>query len=341
MSLRRAIRYSDHRAARLIKGIYYFPSSVSLPCPKAVVRPLVWLFLGLTHILHFVRRVFIAEPFFKACCHRYGKGLHTGIFLHWIQGKPRIILGDHVTVDGKCSFKFAARYTRDPELIVGSHTGISHGCRFTIGKRIVLGDHCRLAGGGGVFDAPGHANDPLARMNGEPAPDEAVRPVIIGNNVWIGRQSIIFPGVRIGDNSVVASGSAVFTDVPANTVVAGNPARPMSLILPSLPANDDGLEASRGSDTKGPAEIGDPALYGLIREVTEVIRDVGKLRNLSPAQDFYTEGVSSVTALSLLLQIEEKFQVSVPDDRFIQCRTANQLAALLSELGAAAREIVS
>src|SRR4051812_9690763 len=226
MSIYRKIRFSDHWAARLIKRAYYKLFSVSIPCPpKLILRPLVALFIVLRFILYFVRRVFIAEPFFKSQCYHYGKGLHTDIFLHWITGKPRIVAGDYVTVDGLCVFNFAARYTENPELIIGSYTGISHDCRFTIGKRIVIGNHCRLAGGVEIFDSPGHANDPLGRMKGEPAPEDAIRPVIIGNNVWIGRHSIIFPGVRIGDNAVVASGSAVFSDVPANTVVAGNPAR--------------------------------------------------------------------------------------------------------------------
>jgi acetyltransferase-like isoleucine patch superfamily enzyme/acyl carrier protein len=330
MSLRRAIRFSNHRFARLLRRVYYFPAKVSLPCPKLVVLPVVLLFLALRQIGHFLRRVFIAEPFFKAHCQRYGKGLHTGIFVHWIQGKPHIVLGDYVTIDGRCSFKFAARYTEHPELIIGSHTGISHGCRFTIGKRIVIGGHCRLASGVEMFDAPGHPNDPEARMKGEPAPDDAVRPVIIGDNVWIGRNSTIFPGVRIGDNAVIASASAVFTDVPANTVVAGNPARPINLIQSSDPASTSSRQTT--------APAGGPALGTLVREIVGVIIEVGRLRDLSPGQDFYNEGVSSVASLTLLLQLEEKFQVSIPDDQFIQCRTANQLGGLLFELGAGAAQ---
>lgn len=50
-------------------------------------------------------------------------------------------------------------------------------------------------------------------------------PIHIGNDVWIGGSSVILPGVTIGDNSVVAAGSVVTKDVPANVIVAGNPAR--------------------------------------------------------------------------------------------------------------------
>lgn len=50
-------------------------------------------------------------------------------------------------------------------------------------------------------------------------------PVTIGNDVWIGGKATILPGVTIGDNVVVAAGAVVTKDVPANTIVAGVPAR--------------------------------------------------------------------------------------------------------------------
>ena len=51
------------------------------------------------------------------------------------------------------------------------------------------------------------------------------KPVVIGKNVWIGSNSIILQGVTIGDGAIVGAGSVVTKDVPANTVVVGNPAR--------------------------------------------------------------------------------------------------------------------
>ena len=49
-------------------------------------------------------------------------------------------------------------------------------------------------------------------------------PVKIGDNVWIGMGAVILKGVTIGDNSVVAAGAIVTKSIPANTIVAGNPA---------------------------------------------------------------------------------------------------------------------
>jgi len=68
----------------------------------------------------------------------------------------------------------------------------------------------------------------------EPAPRraklEAAAPITIGDNVWIGRAAIVLPGVTIGDHSVVAAGSVVTKSVPANAIVAGNPARVLRYI---------------------------------------------------------------------------------------------------------------
>ncbi|PRY88136.1 sugar O-acetyltransferase [Mongoliibacter ruber] len=63
-----------------------------------------------------------------------------------------------------------------------------------------------------------------------PSPDTApyltkALPVTIGDNCWIGGNSIILPGVKIGDNSTIAAGSIVTKDIPSNVLAMGNPAR--------------------------------------------------------------------------------------------------------------------
>jgi maltose O-acetyltransferase len=69
----------------------------------------------------------------------------------------------------------------------------------------------------------------VARQAGAPVADDEVRPVVIEDNVWLGYQSVIMPGVTIGKNSVVAFGSVVTSDVPPNTLALGNPARKFPL----------------------------------------------------------------------------------------------------------------
>jgi maltose O-acetyltransferase len=51
------------------------------------------------------------------------------------------------------------------------------------------------------------------------------KPIVIEENVWIGGSAILLPGVTVGRNAVVGAGAVVTRNVPANTVVVGNPAR--------------------------------------------------------------------------------------------------------------------
>lgn len=58
------------------------------------------------------------------------------------------------------------------------------------------------------------------------------KPIIIGKNVWIGAGATVLPGITIGDNAVIGAASVVTKDVPADCIVAGNPARFIKRIPP-------------------------------------------------------------------------------------------------------------
>lgn len=94
----------------------------------------------------------------------------------------------------------------------------------------VMLDICPITFGRGVFLGPGvhiyTATHPLdAKQRLTLAGSAHGKPVTIGDRVWIGGRAIITPGVTIGENSVIASGSVVVKDVPANVLVGGNPAK--------------------------------------------------------------------------------------------------------------------
>lgn len=235
-SLRRRIARSDHWCAKLLRRGYRGVYRLSLPAPRAIVRPLLWLYVSLRATWHFALRVFVCEPLFKAYCRSYGRNLHTGVSLHWVQGRGDIIVGDDVWIDGKSTFTFAHRFADRPTLRIGDRSGVGHNCTFVIAKGITIGRRCLISGDVMIFDSSGHATDPDARRAGRPPGDEDVREVTIGDDVWIGVRSIIFPGVRIGDGSVISAGSVVRTHVPSRCVAAGNPARVVFRMPP--PATD-------------------------------------------------------------------------------------------------------
>lgn len=82
-----------------------------------------------------------------------------------------------------------------------------------------IGDNCMIGPNVGLYTA-GHSIEPKDRSKSGFA-----IPITIGNDVWIGGSCVILPRITIGNNSIVAAGSVVTKDVPANTIVAGNPAR--------------------------------------------------------------------------------------------------------------------
>lgn len=222
---RRRLATSSHPLARMLRGAYRGVRNMSVPAPRPIIVPALYVVLAIRTAYYFVARVFVCEPLFKAYCRSYGKNLHTGVFLHWIQGSGDIILGDDVTFDGKVAIAFGARFADRPTLRVGNGTGVGHGVSFAIGREISIGAHCRIAAGATIFDSSGHPADPQARLRGEPPHEDEVKPVRIEDNVWVGRDAIIHPGVTIGEGSVVSAAAVVLSDVPPLSIVAGNPAR--------------------------------------------------------------------------------------------------------------------
>ena len=82
------------------------------------------------------------------------------------------------------------------------------------GDNVMLGPNC------GLYTA-GHPENVEIRNSGL----EYAKPITIGNNVWIGGNVVILPGVTIGDNSIIGAGSVVTKDIPSNVIAVGNPCK--------------------------------------------------------------------------------------------------------------------
>lgn len=103
---------------------------------------------------------------------------------------------------------------------VGENFNANFDCVFLDVCKISIGDNCLLGPGVHIYTAT-HPLHPTERITGV----EYGIPVQIGDNVWIGGRAVINPGVRIGNNVVVASDAVVTKDVPDDVVVGDNPAR--------------------------------------------------------------------------------------------------------------------
>jgi len=209
------------------------------------VRPVLFAVVTTRWVFYFFKRVFYAEPLFKAYCKSYGKGVRTGVFLHWVMGKGDIVLGDNVSIDGKCGFSFTQRYTPNPTLEIGDFSEVGHGCGFVVAKRITIGKHTRISLNTEIFDSNGHPMEADLRRRDLPAHESEVRPVVIGDDVWIGRNCVILPGTKIGDGCIIAAASVVRGKIPPYSLVAGNPGK----VIASLPRPVE-PEAASNPETK-------------------------------------------------------------------------------------------
>ena len=104
--------------------------------------------------------------------------------------------------------KKGIEFSVDNEIGYGFYVGHPYG--ITINAKAIIGNNVNIHKGVTI----GQEN--RGKRKGTPC---------IGNNVWIGGNTVVNPGVKIGDNCVIGSGSVVTKDIPANSIAVGNPCR--------------------------------------------------------------------------------------------------------------------
>lgn len=164
----------------------------------------------------------------------FGDGFYceTAQIFRFIKTKaPHAVrIGNHVSCYAGCSFSIG----QNGSAVIGDFT-LLNGALIMAEERIEIGSHCLVSWNVGIADSDFHPLAPAQRLidakalapfyqGRPPRPKLETRPVIIGDNVWIGMHSLILKGVTIGENSVVAAGAIVTKSVPSNCIVAGNPA---------------------------------------------------------------------------------------------------------------------
>lgn len=115
-------------------------------------------------------------------------------------------------------------------IYIGNNTEINMNCTFLDDNKIIIGKNGLIAPNVQIYTAF-HPTNAIDRF-GLPKEDGSfefcktrTKPVIIGDNVWIGGGVIILPGVTIGNNVVIGAGSVVTKDIPDNKIAYGNPCR--------------------------------------------------------------------------------------------------------------------
>lgn len=147
---------------------------------------------------------------------RLSAALNTSTNTDQIRERLSEIIGSQLD---ESTIIFPPFYTNFGRFIqIGKNVFINHACSFLDMGGITIEDHVLVGPKVNLITE----NHPLI-----PSDRRALiaKPILVKRNAWIGAAATILPGVSIGENAVVAAGAVVTTDVPANTIVAGVPAR--------------------------------------------------------------------------------------------------------------------
>lgn len=142
-------------------------------------------------------------------------------------GEGTIQIGDNTNLGfhlagrlGSGAILLQAR-TPEAEIVIGDDGWLNNSTSLCAVQSIRIGDRCRIGDLVAIMDTDFHEINPASRDRSV----GTVKPVTIGNNVWIGSRAMILKGASIGDNSVIGAMSVVTSNIPANCVAAGVPAK--------------------------------------------------------------------------------------------------------------------
>ena len=155
-------------------------------------------------------------------------GIKSNIQLQWGSTSDDIEINDHAEVYGTLIS------IGHGKIIMDEWSKLGEGCVVYSVNKVVIGKDVAITANVTITDNNFHPTNPEDRRymrhtshdsRERSAACSANKPVIIGENVWLGSNSRICKGVTIGDNAIIASCAVVTKDVPANSIAAGNPAR--------------------------------------------------------------------------------------------------------------------
>jgi len=138
----------------------------------------------------------------------FGAGIEAGASFHVIASKDALVrLTCWAPPGGSASLTF------------GDACLVTPGCRFMVGERITVGSGCMFGHGATVTDCDWHGIYDRTDVHGR------TMPVTLGDNVWLGDGAFVGKGVSIGDISIIGARTVVTSDIPANSIAVGNPAK--------------------------------------------------------------------------------------------------------------------
>lgn len=162
----------------------------------------------------------------------YGNNLTTrGVPIIQISKNAGVFIGNNVTINSR-NYGYHANMHSPTKLMadrpnavirIGDNTRVNGACIHAFNK-IEIGNNCLIAANVQIIDANGHELS-FSNVENRINTSSNGKPILVEDNVWIGLNSIILPGVKIGRGSVIGANSVVSTDVPPMVIFSGNPGK--------------------------------------------------------------------------------------------------------------------
>lgn len=165
--------------------------------------------------------------------------IYTKIFYHgarlirrpiYVRGRRFLKFGKGFTTGYNCRIEmFDIGVDGTKKLLIGRNCKIGDYVHIAAGEKVIIGDSCLLASKIYISDiSHGNYSDTADVESPEIPPDERklfMKPVQIGDNVWIGENVSILPGVTIGNGCIIGANTVVTKDIPDACIVVGNPGK--------------------------------------------------------------------------------------------------------------------
>jgi len=158
----------------------------------------------------------------KSICHQFNLADPTHLDARMALLSTLLDIGDHSHIEPQFFCDFGYNISLGHHFYSNHHLTILDTCEVSIGDYVFIGPHVMIS-------TATHPIDALERQT-----LESGAPIRIGDNVWIGGNVSILPGVTIGENCVIGAGSVVNKDIPPHSVAAGVPCRVIKSLEPSV-----------------------------------------------------------------------------------------------------------
>jgi len=219
------LKHSDTPLAKILFAQIKTMRRLEMPAPRLAVAPVYFIYCFLRTLVTTLTRILWWTPLLKGRCDRVGRNLNLFGGLPFISGLLKISMGDDCRVSGHTTFSGRTCARKTPELRIGNNVDIGYMTTIAVGQKVEIGNNVRIAGHAFLAGYPGHPLDAKARAAGQPETDDQVGNIILEEDVWLATNVSVLAGVRIGQGTIVATGSVVTRDLPAMVLAAGIPAR--------------------------------------------------------------------------------------------------------------------